>query len=87
MLADRSGNIWLRRFDVRHTRYKPGPVRTLTIDGPSTWDVVDRGGRWLTTVQTPARFTPLEIGADYLAGIAHNSDDVEMIALYRIIKP
>lgn len=87
MLADRSGNIWLRRFDVRHTRYKPGLVRTLTIDAPSTWDVVDRSGRWLTTLDTPARFTPLEIGADYLAGIAHNADDVEMIAVYRLIKP
>jgi hypothetical protein len=87
MLADRSGNIWLRRFDVRHTRYKPGLVRTLTIDRASTWDVIDRAGRWLTSLETPARFTPLDIGTDYLAGIAHNADDVEMIAVYRLIKP
>lgn len=87
MLVDAAGHAWLRRFDVRHTRYKPGPVSTITADTPGTWDILDPSGRWLTTLTTPARFTPLDIGTDYVAGIAHNADDVEMIHVYRLIKP
>jgi hypothetical protein len=87
MLADRGGSLWLRRFDVRERRHKPGPVATITVPAPTNWDVLDTNGRWLCTLSMPAHFTPLEIGADYVAGVSHDSDDVESIHVYRIVKP
>jgi hypothetical protein len=87
MLADRSGSLWLRRFDHRERRYKPGPVATITIPAPTIWDVIDSNGRWLCTLTMPAHFTPLEIGADYVAGISRDADDVESIRVYRVVKP
>ena len=35
----------------------------------------------------PARFTPLEIGTDYVAGLWRDPDDVEYVSLYRLLKP
>jgi hypothetical protein len=54
---------------------------------PSIWDVLDPNGRWLCTVSLPARFTPVEIGSDYVAGLARDEDDVEQVRVYRLIKP
>jgi hypothetical protein len=53
----------------------------------STWDVLDPEGRWLCTVQLPARFTPLEIGSNYVAGLARDGDEVEQVRVYRLLKP
>ena len=41
----------------------------------------------ITTVDLPARFTPVEIGADYVAGLARDEDEIEQLRVYRLRKP
>jgi len=38
-------------------------------------------------VELPSRFTPSEIGVDYVAGMARDEDDVERVEVYRLRKP
>lgn len=87
LLVDRTGHLWVKSYDHRDALINPGPSSTQTIDVPTTWDVFDAGGLWLSTVELPARFTPLEIGDDYVAGLARDEDDVEHVRLYRLQKP
>jgi hypothetical protein len=85
--ADGTGHLWVRQYDWRAGLMKIGPVRVLTMQVPSNWDVFDPSGRWLCTVTLPAQFTPLEIGDDYVAGLARDEDDVERVEVYRLRKP
>jgi hypothetical protein len=87
MMSDRSGNLWARRFDFRERLFRAGPVSTITISVPTRWDVIDPSGRWLCTVELPANFTPGDIGNDYIAGVARDADDVEMVRVYKLVKP
>lgn len=87
ILTDGAGHTWAQRYDYRQEFRTPGPVRTQTMAVPSVWDVIDGSGRWLCTVEMPARFTPLEIGVDYVAGLSRDEDDVEYVRAYRLVKP
>ena len=87
MVVDRAGNLWAQHYDYRSEFRTPGPVRTQTMTVPSRWDVLDETGRWLCTVDLPARFTPVEIGTDYIAGLARDEDEVEQVRVYRLRKP
>jgi len=87
LLPDRSGNLWVERYDWRVELIEPGLASVRTLSAPGVWDVFDPVGRWLCTVSLPARFTPLEVGADYVAGLARAEDDVEEVRLYRLRKP
>jgi len=87
LLADRAGNLWVQRYDPLVELRTPGAVRVQTIAAPTIWDVFDARGRWLTTVRLPARFTPQEIGADYVAGVARNEDDEESVIVLTLRKP
>jgi hypothetical protein len=49
--------------------------------------VFDASGRWLGEVAMPARFIPLEIGADYVLGRSRDTDNVTRAVMYRIVKP
>jgi hypothetical protein len=35
----------------------------------------------------PPRFVPLEIGGDYVLGLARDADDIEQVRLHRLVKP
>jgi hypothetical protein len=85
--TDRSGNLWVQHYDWHSTLIEAGPSRVQTMSVASQWDVFDPAGRWLCSVTLPARFTPLEIGNDYVAGIARDDDDVERVDIYRLRKP
>jgi hypothetical protein len=87
MILDKSGSLWIQRYDYHSVFRTPGPVRTPTMTVASRWDVVDQNGRWITTVDLPARFTPVEIGRDYIAGLARDEDEVEQVRVYRLRKP
>ena len=87
MIVDKAGNLWVQRYDYRLDLGTPGPARTQTMTVPTHWNVHDAGGRWLCVVELPARFTPVEIGADYIAGLGRNIDDVEQVRVYRLRKP
>lgn len=82
--VDRGGNLWAQRFHYYSIMYTPGPVRTQTMRVPSQWDVFDPDGRWLCAVDLPARFTPVDIGDDYVAGVGRDADDVEQVRVYRL---
>ena len=51
---------------------------------PSVWSVFDAQGRWLGDVTLPARFSPMDIGADYVLGVARDEDGVETVAMYTL---
>jgi long-subunit acyl-CoA synthetase (AMP-forming) len=59
----------------------------IEADGPHRWLVFDTAGSWLGTVDTPARFTLNEIGADYILGVVRDSLDVQYVQMYRLEKP
>lgn len=69
---DPAGNLWAREY------------------GDSTqaqhWDLFDRTGRLLGTVDTPAGLEVLEIGTDYLLGKIRDQDDVEGVRMYRFAR-
>lgn len=85
--ADRAGNLWVQQYDWHFELKEPGLVRVQTMAAPAKWDVFDSAGRWLCTVDLPARFTPLEIGDDYVAGMSRDEDGVERVDIYRLRKP
>lgn len=62
-------------------------MSTGTFPRPARWDVFGPQGRWRCTVGMPGSFTPLEIGTDHVAGVWRDTDDVEHVGLYRLIKP
>lgn len=73
-MSDAHGNLWVELFqrpDVEH----------------STWDVFDFDGRWITTLNTPPRFAPTDIGDDFVLGVWTDDFDVQRVRLYTLEKP
>jgi len=72
--TDRLGNVWARV--------------NLTMDGsPMTqYLVFDAAGREAALVRVPARFTPLDIGADYVLGQYTDELDVPYVQLYTLTR-
>ncbi len=54
---------------------------------PLRWEVIAADGRWLGPVTTPARFQPLDVGADHVAGLWHDDLDVTYLRVYRLERP
>lgn len=73
MYADALGNLWLQDYRMRD-------------DEPFRWSVFDGDGRWLGVVETPARFTVNEIGADYVLGIWQDALEVDYVRMYALEK-
>jgi hypothetical protein len=84
VLGDGARNVWVQRYDYREALREYGPSYTHTIGVPTRWDVFDARGTWLCTVDLPARFTPFEIGDDYVAGVARDVDGREQVHVYRL---
>ncbi len=55
-------------------------------DPAPKWMVLDASGRWLGTVVMPERFTPHDIGEDYVLGVWRDMDDVEHVRMYELLK-
>ncbi len=68
------GYLWVREYDL------PG-------NEANNWSVFDAEGTLRGTLGLPPRFQPLDIGSDYVLGVAHDADDVEYVRLYNLIKP
>lgn len=73
LLLDGDRNLW-----VEHPR--------ISTADPGRWDVFDREGKWVTTVATPAGYTVLQIGQDFMLGTARDTLDVEQVHLYTLIR-
>jgi hypothetical protein len=83
MLIDPVGRLWVEQPQTE-------PPWSEAIDysavrpSPTTWDVFSTTGVWLGSVQFPARFRVLEIGADYIAGVAKDETDVERVQVWNL---
>lgn len=71
---DRDGNLWLEEYRV-------DPA------SPARWFVIDRTGEWLGEVAVPAGLRVLDIGDDWVLGVARDELDVEHVLMYDLWKP
>lgn len=72
MVADALGFLWVSSPNI------PGT--------PKVWTIFDSGGRPVSSVQLPEAFRPIEIGRDYMLGVARDEFDVEYVHMYRVTR-
>lgn len=82
LIVAQSGDIWVSEFD--RSELAVGSTALRTTKTPLRWSVFGADGIWLSDIVLPARFTPFEMGADYVVGVSLNEDDVERVTLYRV---
>ncbi len=82
VLLDRLGRLWART-PAAIDGAVAGSLNDYAI-GPSTWSVFGANGVWLGDVTMPARFTPTDIGADYVLGVARDDDMVSTVVRFRL---
>jgi len=75
LLVDDAGYLWVGR-----------PVDPFA-DDESNWDVFDREGVFLGTVSHALRFAPTHIGSDFVLGVWRDENGVQLIRMYRLVKP
>ena len=86
--VDRTDHLWVQQYETwEDAPDRWGPVAIYTDPRPTTWDVFNPDGGWLGRLTLPGSFAPLEIGADYVAGLWRDADDVEYVRFYRLLKP
>jgi len=90
LLADLSGKLWVMAYPMLDSpisswRLKSASYYTVE-EGGARWTVLDRRGRVVAQVRTPPRLYPLEIGEDYVLGLARDELDVETVRLHRLMK-
>lgn len=73
--VDREGALWVRGWEPPCS------------EGPSRWMVFAPGGEHLAHVETPARMRVLEIGSDYVIGVALDDFDVEHVQTWGLTRP
>ena len=71
-----TGEYWLREYP---------PAGDLLA--PGRWIVYDRTGTPRARVSTPARFTVLEVGADYVLGRWRDAQDVSHLRVHDLRRP
>jgi hypothetical protein len=71
--VDEEGNLWVS--DYR----RPGEKATR-------WTVFDPSGAALGVVEMPPRFTPYQIGSDFVLGRWQDELDVEHVRVYGLLK-
>jgi hypothetical protein len=77
LIADHSGRLWVRESQLADW------VRNSKVAAMSSrWNVFAVDGQWLGVVAMPPRFTPTDIGPDYVLGVARDGDGVESVQLY-----
>ena len=73
---DSEGFVWVARYWSRRRH----------ADDPVLWYVFDPNGAWLGGLTTPARFSVLEIGVDYVLGTRRDEYDVEGVEFLRLTR-
>lgn len=75
----------------RFTAFVPGPDGEMWVERyredpleAAEFLVFDADGRFVARVELPPRFTPHEIGADYVVGVEKDENDVEIPVEYRL---
>lgn len=72
--VDQTGRLWIEEYR------RPG-------DEQPVWQVFDQEGVLVARVRTPVGLRILDIGRDYVLGVARDDLDVERVRLYRLEKP
>ena len=72
--ADLNGNLWVQDFQ------RPGAENR-------SWTVFDVEGIRTARIVLPDRFSPFEIGTDYVLGVWWDDMDVEYVRMYSLSKP
>ena len=72
--ADTEGRIWL-------PSYQPGGE----VKSVPPYTVISSDGEWLGTVETPARFRILDVGAGLVLGVELDEMDVESVVAYELV--
>ncbi len=70
LLVDSTGHVWASTQPSWRDRREMAAL---------DWNVFTPDGEWLGAVEMPARFRPLEIGADYVLGVRYDEMDVEHV--------
>jgi len=70
---DRSGRLWVQDFDG--------------LSGDNRWTVYARDGTAVARLALPGRFTPYDIGEDWIVGRELDELEVEHVRLYGITRP
>jgi hypothetical protein len=73
MLVDATGNLWVKRYHV-------------PSDSLHDWWIYDSSGVMLATITLLNSFRPTEIGESYVLGVWRDSDHVNTIRRFRILK-
>jgi len=73
LLAGPGGELWVGSYA------HPGHV-------PARWDAYRADGRWLGAVGLPGGFRPLQIGEDWVLGVARDALDVERVQLRTLVR-
>jgi hypothetical protein len=81
-LGATTGDLWVREFEPTDALRRP----SRGGDKPLRWSVFGSSGAWLADVLLPARFVPFDIGSDYVAGVAYDTDDIERVTVYRLVR-
>lgn len=80
-VASTSEELWVGPLvpaDATVGTFNPSPATR------TTWYVFSMEGKWVGRVDLPSRFRLMEAGADYVAGISRDSDDVEQVVVYTL---
>ena len=83
ILAARDNAVWIgppSTDDWRRTNPNPLP------ETATRWRVYSAGGDAIANVTLPPRFYLLEAGADYVAGVTKDDDDLEVVLVYSLRK-
>jgi hypothetical protein len=70
-LTTRDGGLWVQDYAEAQEEESPH------------WAVFDAEGRFAGSVELPERFTPREIGIEYVLGVWQDEVDVQHVRLYR----
>lgn len=90
LVADLAGNLWIMAYPaldepISSWRLKMASYHVVE-DGGARWTVLDSTGVPVAEVRTPPSLYPLEIGDDYVLGLALDELDVETVRLHRLSK-
>ena len=84
LVLSTSDELWVGPFDPGHGL--PGAAASRVTRTAQRWSVFSAKGTWLSDVVLPPRFVPLEMGPDYVAGVAFDADDVERVVVWRLTR-
>lgn len=85
MLSSPSGVLWLR--DASLSEAATCACLMAVSNVPSSWSIFDARGVWLGKMQMPPRFTPTDVGDDYVLGFVRDTKDALRVVMYRVVKP